>query len=183
MIGKKGYLITNPREIVNIQDEFYVALQRYEADRNFDEVGKDELVEVWHFQSGEYYKHQYEYLYRENSLCTKYIQAYKKDTNIEYIKKDLIKKGYSNIKTNEELRLKGIEEKKGRGKDKKPRVRRTKKQIEHEENFVKINLEIEKDTYQILSLMDIEKQTDFINKTLKEALIKIKEKILTYFED
>ena len=180
MISKKGYLITNPREIANITDEFYVAVQRYEANRNYDEVQKNELVEIWHFQNGEHYKHQYEYLYREKSLCTKYIQAYKKDTTIEYIKKDLDKKGYSNVKTNEELRIEGIE-KKGRGKDKKPRVRRTKKQIEHEEKYVTIEFDIEKDIYKILSIMDKGKQTDFINKILKESFEEIKEKILTYF--
>ena len=185
----KGYIAINPKEIEKYDKEIIVAVQRINVEDaekydSYEEIPKNILVEIWHYEDGKKYKNQLDYLYREKNLGTRYIQAYKKDTTEEYIKKDLEKKGYTNIKTSEELRLDGIK-RKGRGKDKKPRTRRTKEQMIKDNNYIQIAVNINKDNFEILKWLnftdeDIDK---LVNDSIRNHIIGIKDNVLNIFKN
>lgn len=184
----KGYIAINPKEIENYENEIIIAFQRINIENakeyeSYEDISKELLVEIWHYDNGKRYKNQLDYLYREKELITRYIQAYKKDTKIEEIKKDLNKKGYINIKTAEELRLNGIKTK-GRGKDKKPRIRRTKEQMIFDETHVDLNIKIEKSIYELLIFIGKDENgiSELVNASLRDSLSQQKEKIISIFE-
>jgi hypothetical protein len=185
----KGYIAINPTEIENYEKEIIVAVQRIDMEEaekydSYSDIPKDMLVEIWHYENGKKYKNQLEFLYHEKNLGTRYIQAYKKDTTEEYIKSDLEKKGYTNIKTSEELRLDGIK-RKGRGKDKKPRIRRTKEQIEKEKNYIQIAVNIDKNNFEILKFLNFKDEDidKLINAAIKDCILEHKENILNIFKN
>jgi hypothetical protein len=185
----KGYIAINPKEIEKYDKEIIIAVQRINVEDaekydSYEEIPKNILVEIWHYEDGKKYKNQLDYLYREKNLGTRYIQAYKKDTTEEYIKKDLEKKGYTNIKTSEELRLDGIK-RKGRGKDKKPRIRRTKEQMIKDNNYIQIAVNINKNNFEILKWLnftdeDIDK---LVNDSIRNHIIGIKDNVLNIFKN
>jgi len=185
----KGYIAINPKEIEKYDKEIIIAVQRInmeDAEKydSYEEIPKNILVEIWHYEDGKKYKNQLDYLYREKNLGTRYIQAYKKDTTEEYIKKDLEKKGYTNIKTSEELRLDGTK-RKGRGKDKKPRIRRTKEQMIKDNNYIQIAVNINKNNFEILKWLnftdeDIDK---LVNDSIRNHIIGIKDNVLNIFKN
>lgn len=186
----KGYIAINPKDIEFYENEIIVAVQRIDIEEtkkydSYEDIPKDILVEIWHFENGEKYKNQLDYLYHNKNLTTRYIQAYKKDTTEEHIKKDLTKKGYTNIKTSEELRNIGIEEHKKRGKDKKPRTRRTKEQIEKDKNYIQKTIKIDKKVYAILEYFCLsENQIDeMINIALKNHIKQQKQQIMNIFNN
>lgn len=185
----KGYIAINPTEIEFYEKEIIVAVQRIKMEDaekydSYEDIPKDILVEIWHYENGKKYKNQLEYLYHDKNLGTRYIQAYKKDTTEEYIKKDLEKKGYTNIKTSEELRLDGTN-KKGRGKDKKPRIRRTKEQIEKDKNYIQITTNIDKNNYEILKCLNLKNEDidNLVNAAIKDCILEHKENILSIFKN
>ena len=185
----KGYIAINPKEIEKYDKEIIVAVQRINVEDaekydSYEEIPKNILVEIWHYEDGKKYKNQLDYLYREKNLGTRYIQAYKKDTTEENIKKDLEKKGYTNIKTSEELRLDGTK-RKGRGKDKKPRIRRTKEQMIKDNNYIQIAVNINKNNFEILKWLnftdeDIDK---LVNDSIRNHIIGIKDNVLNIFKN